>query len=83
MLYEGITKCMQFNELHRDSQDGNDSFSEANLQHPESFSEILTNSRKMLQIFSYTESVAQTSVITSYSIHYTKLYDVCLRALKY
>jgi len=60
-LLTTIKKCMQFNELHQDSQDGKDSFAETNLQHPESFAEILTNSRKMLQIFSYTESVAQTS----------------------
>ena len=60
-LIATIKKCIQFNELNQENQLLKDRLTDGTLQHPETFSEILTNSSKMLQIFSYAESIARTS----------------------
>jgi DNA-binding NtrC family response regulator len=60
-LLASVKKSLQFSELHQENQVLNDKLREGNLKHPEAFAEMITNSPKMMLLFNYAESIAQTS----------------------
>lgn len=60
-LLASVKKSLQFGELHQENKALNDKLREGNLKNPEAFAEIITNSPKMMLLFNYAESIAQTS----------------------
>lgn len=60
-LLTSVKNSLQFGELHQENQMLNDKLREGDLKHPDAFAEMITNSPKMLLLFNYAESIAQTS----------------------
>lgn len=60
-LLASVKKSLRYGELHQENQVLNDKLREGNLKQPEAFSEIITNSPKMMLLFNYAESIAKTS----------------------
>lgn len=59
-LIASVKKSVQFGALSRENRALKEQLRENKLQHPEAFSEIVTNSAKMLQLFEYIESIANS-----------------------
>ncbi|MDP3480427.1 MAG: sigma-54 dependent transcriptional regulator [Desulfoprunum sp.] len=60
-LIASVKKSLQYSELHLENQVLKEQLREGSLKHPEVFDDIITNSPKMMLLFSYIESVATTS----------------------
>jgi DNA-binding NtrC family response regulator len=60
-LIASVKKSLQYGELRQENQTLKEQLRESSLQHPEAFSSIITNSPKMLLLFKYVESTANTS----------------------
>lgn len=60
-LLASVKKSLQFSELHRENRVLNDKLRQGNLENPEAFAEMITNSPKMMLLFNYAESIAKTS----------------------
>ncbi len=59
-LLSAVTRGLEFRELRRENLALRQHILSITLDNPESFAEIVTNDRKMLAIFKYVESVAQS-----------------------
>jgi len=59
-LIASVKKSLQYGELRQENQALKEQLRDANLSHPEVFSNIVTNSPKMLLLFKYVESTART-----------------------
>lgn len=60
-LIASVKKSIQYCELQQENLELKEQLRAGSLQHPEAFNKIITNSPKMLLLFSYIESIAQTS----------------------
>ncbi len=60
-LIASVKKSLQYGELHQENQALKEQLRLSSLKNPEAFSEIITNSAKMLLLFKYVESIAKTS----------------------
>jgi DNA-binding NtrC family response regulator len=60
-LIASVKKSLQFGELHQENQALKEQLREGRLKHPEAFTGIITNSPKMMLLFRYIESIANTS----------------------
>lgn len=60
-LIASVKKSLQFGELHQENQALKEQLREGSLKNPEAFSGIITNSPKMMLLFKYVESTANTS----------------------
>jgi DNA-binding NtrC family response regulator len=60
-LIASVKKSLQYGELRQENLALKEQLRESSLQHPEAFSNIITNSPKMLLLFKYVESTANTS----------------------
>lgn len=60
-LLASVQKSLEFSELRVENQALNDKLREGDLKYPEAFVEIITNSPKMMLLFSYAESIAKTA----------------------
>ena len=60
-LVTAVTRALSFQELRRENQSLRRHMLRNDLDHPEAFEHIITNSQKMLTIFQYVESIATTS----------------------
>ncbi len=60
-LIASVKKSLQYGELHQENQALKQQLREGSLKNPEAFSNIITNSPKMLHLFNYVESIAKTS----------------------
>lgn len=60
-LLASVQKTLQFSELHQENQALTEKLREGKLKNPGAFAEMITNSPKMLLLFNYAESIAQTS----------------------
>lgn len=60
-LIGSVKKSLQYGELHQENLALKEQIREGSLKHPEAFDEIITNSAKMMLLFSYIESIATTS----------------------
>jgi DNA-binding NtrC family response regulator len=60
-LIASVKKSLQYGELHQENQALKEQLREGSLKHPEAFKNIITNSPKMLLLFNYIESTAETS----------------------
>jgi DNA-binding NtrC family response regulator len=60
-LIGSVKKSLQYRELHQENIALKEQIREGSLKHPEAFDEIITNSAKMMLLFSYIESIATTS----------------------
>ncbi|MGB3224294.1 MAG: sigma-54 dependent transcriptional regulator [Desulforhopalus sp.] len=59
-LIASVKKSLQFGELHQENQALKEQLREGSLKKPEAFSGIITNSPKMMLLFKYIESTANT-----------------------
>ena len=60
-LVTAVNQALAFNDLKKENQALKECFLSDTLQHPEAFSEIITNNNKMLSLFKYVETIASTS----------------------
>jgi DNA-binding NtrC family response regulator len=60
-LLASVKKSLQFSELHQENQVLNEKLREGSLKMPEAFSAMITASPQMMVLFSYAESIAETS----------------------
>ncbi len=60
-LVASVKKSLQYSELHMENQVLKEQLRSGSLKHPEVFDDIITNSPKMMLLFSYIESIATTS----------------------
>ncbi len=60
-LIASVKKSLQYRELHQENQELKQQLREGSLKHPEAFTNIITNSPKMMLLFNYVESTAKTS----------------------
>ena len=60
-LITAVNRALSFQELKRENQSLRRHILHADLEHPDVFSNIVTNNKKMLTIFHYVESIATTS----------------------
>jgi len=60
-LIASVKKSLQYGELHQENQALKEQLRTGSLKSPEAFDDILTNSPKMVQLFKYVESTAQTA----------------------
>ena len=60
-LVSGVNRAMSFRELKRENFALKQHILTDTLEKPEAFTSIITNNKKMLSIFQYIESIAQTS----------------------
>ncbi len=60
-LIASVKKSIQYCELQQENLELKEQLRAGNLKHPEAFKKIITNSPKMFLLFSYIESIAQTS----------------------
>ena len=59
-LIASVKKSLQYSELHQENQALKEQLRKGSLKHPEAFTNIITNSPKMLLLFNYIESTAKT-----------------------
>ncbi len=59
-LIASVKKCLQYSELHQENLVLKEQLREGRLKHPEAFTNIITNSPKMLLLFTYIESTSMT-----------------------
>lgn len=59
-LIASVKKSLQYGELRQENQALKEQLREGSLKHPEAFTNIITNSPKMLLLFKYIESTAKT-----------------------
>ncbi len=59
-LIASVKKSLQYGELHQENLVLKEQLRESNLNHPEAFASIITNSPKMLLLFKYLESTSRT-----------------------
>lgn len=60
-LITAVNRALSFQELKRENQSLRRHMLHADLEHPDVFSNIVTDNKKMLTIFHYVESIATTS----------------------
>lgn len=60
-LIASVKKSIQYCELQQENLELKEQLRAGNLKRPEAFDKIITNSPKMMLLFSYIESIAQTS----------------------
>ena len=60
-LIGSVKKSLQYGELHQENLALKEQIREGSLKYPEAFDGIITNSAKMMLLFSYVESIATTS----------------------
>lgn len=60
-LLASVKKSLEFSELNQENQLLNEKLREGNLRKPEAFTEIITNSPKLILLFNYAESIARTA----------------------
>ena len=60
-LLASVKKSLQYGELHQENLILKEQLRQGSLKIPEAFADIITNSPKMLLLFAYCESVAQTA----------------------
>ncbi len=60
-LIASVKKSLQYGQLRQENQSLKEQLRESSLNHPEAFEDIITNSPKMMHLFSYVESTAKTS----------------------
>lgn len=60
-LVASVKKSIQYCELQQENLELKEQLRTGNLKQPEAFKKIITNSPKMLLLFNYIESIAQTS----------------------
>lgn len=59
-LIASVKKSLQYSDLHKENQSLRQQLRQKNLEHPEAFDNIITNSPKMMMLFNYIESIATT-----------------------
>lgn len=60
-LVTAVNQALAFNELKKENLALKECIFSDTLEHPEAFSDIITNSKKMLSLFKYIETIAATS----------------------
>ncbi len=60
-LIASVKKSLQYGALRQENQALKEQLLDSSLKHPEAFKKIITNSPKMLRLFNYVESTAQTT----------------------
>ena len=60
-LLASVKKSLQYSELHQENLILKEQLRHSSLKNPEAFADFVTNSPKMLLLFGYCESIAQTS----------------------
>jgi DNA-binding NtrC family response regulator len=60
-LLASVRKSLQYSELHQENLILKEQLRHGSLKNPEAFADFVTNSPKMLLLFGYCESIAQTS----------------------
>lgn len=59
-LIAAVKKSLQYSDQHKESQVLKQQLRQKNLEHPEAFDNIITESPKMMMLFNYIESIATT-----------------------
>ncbi len=59
-LIASVRKSLQYSDLHKENESLRQQLCQKNLEHPEVFESIITNSSKMIMVFNYIESIATT-----------------------
>lgn len=59
-LIASVKKSLQYSDLHKENASLRQQLRQKNLNNPEAFESIITNSSKMMMVFNYIESIATT-----------------------